>query len=134
MAAVPARTRRALPLVALVALAAGCGGGGGGGASDPAEQIAAGQDVYTASCAKCHGDQGQGGTGPVVIGGNRRIASYETTTRLYDYVSRTMPFDAPGTLAEDDYWNVIAFLLDENDLLPAGTSLGPDADPVELRR
>jgi S-disulfanyl-L-cysteine oxidoreductase SoxD len=69
-----------------------------------------------------------------VIGGNRRIASYQTTERLYDYVSRTMPFDAPGSLTEQQYWDAVAYLLDENELLPAETVLGPDTDPIELRR
>jgi mono/diheme cytochrome c family protein len=96
--------------------------------------VAAGSEVYAAECAQCHGDRGQGGTGPVVIGGNRRIASYQTTERLYDYVSRTMPFDSPGSLSEQQYWDAIAYLLDENDLLPADTVLGPDSDPIELER
>jgi cytochrome c len=90
--------------------------------------------VYAASCAKCHGAQGEGGTGPLVIGGSKRIASYGDTDRLYDYVSRTMPFDTPGSLTADEYWQVISFLLEENGLLPEDTVLGPDTEPVELRR
>jgi cytochrome c len=118
----------------LLAGAAGCGGEDNG-ASDQtqAEQVAAGQDVYAADCAKCHGEQGEGGTGPLLIGGSRRIASYENTDRLYDYVSRTMPFDDAGSLSEDEYWASIAFLLQENELLPADVVLGPDAD-VTLER
>jgi hypothetical protein len=68
------------------------------------------------------------------VGGNKRIASYENTKRLYDYVSATMPFDAPGSLAPEQYWNAIAYLLDENDLLPQDTVLGPESEPVELSR
>ncbi len=96
--------------------------------------MAAGQDVYAADCAECHGEQGEGGTGPLLIGGSKRIASYETTERLYDYVSRTMPFDNPGTLAEQQYWDVIAYLLDENELLPANSVLGPESESIELKR
>jgi mono/diheme cytochrome c family protein len=114
--------------------AAGCGGDDGGTAQSQDEQVAAGQDVYAAECARCHGEQGEGGTGPQVIGGSRRIASYETSTRLYDYVSRTMPFDDGGSLSEDQYWDSIAYLLDENDLLPAEVVLGPDAEEVTLER
>lgn len=98
------------------------------------DQTAAGRDVYAESCAKCHGAGGEGGTGPTVIGGSKRIASYQTTERLYDYVSRTMPFDTPGSLTPDQYWNVIAFLLDENQLLPEDTVLGPDTEPITLER
>lgn len=96
--------------------------------------MAAGRDVYVAECAKCHGEEGEGGTGPTVIGGSRRIASYESTTRLYDYVSRTMPFDDAGSLSEEQYWDSIAYLLDANELLPADVVLGPDADPITLER
>lgn len=90
--------------------------------------------MYAAECAQCHGENGEGGTGPLVIGGNKRIASYESTERLYDYVSRTMPFDEPGTLTPEQYWNVIAYLLDANDLLPPDTVLGPDSPSIELER
>jgi S-disulfanyl-L-cysteine oxidoreductase SoxD len=96
--------------------------------------VAAGRDVYAAECAKCHGEQGEGGTGPVVIGGSRRIASYGDTDRLYDYVSRTMPFDDAGSLSEDQYWEVIAYLLDANELLPAEVVLGPDSETITLER
>lgn len=141
----PFRSRRfaraaTLGSFALLIAFAGCGGGGngdgdGGGApASQAEQVAAGQGVYAADCAQCHGEQGQGGTGPLLIGGNKRIASYENTTRLFDYVSRTMPFDTPGSLSEQQYWDVIAYLLEENDLLPADTVLTPEADPVALER
>jgi cytochrome c len=124
----------------LIALT-GCGGddgnGGGNGSGAPgsqAEQVAAGQEVYAAECAQCHGDQGQGGTGPGLVGSGKRIASYQDTTRLYDYVSRTMPFDEPGSLTEQQYWDVIAYLLGENDLLPADTVLSPESEPLELTR
>jgi S-disulfanyl-L-cysteine oxidoreductase SoxD len=122
-------------LLGLVVAPAGCGGGDGDGdaAQSQDEQLAAGREVYAAECAKCHGDQGEGGTGPALVGGSRRIASYENTDRLYDYVSRTMPFDDAGSLSEDEYWASIAYLLQENDLLPAEVVLGPDAD-VTLER
>jgi mono/diheme cytochrome c family protein len=122
-------------LLVLVTAPAGCGGGDGDGdtAQSQDEQVASGQEVYAAECAKCHGDQGEGGTGPALVGGSRRIASYENTDRLYDYVSKTMPFDDAGSLSEDEYWASIAYLLQENDLLPAEVVLGPDAD-VTLER
>jgi hypothetical protein len=45
-----------------------------------------------------------------------------------------MPFDAPGSLSEDAYWNSIAFILEANGLLPENAVLGPDAEPIQLRR
>lgn len=117
----------------LLVASAGCGGDDGATAQTQDEQVAAGQNVYAAECAKCHGEQGEGGTGPVLIGGSRRIASYGDTDRLYDYVSRTMPFDDAGSLAEQEYWDSIAYLLDANELLPAET-VRPDAETITLER
>lgn len=95
----------------------------------------AGREVYTAECAQCHGVNGEGGTGPLVIGGGKRIASHGRTDRLYDYISRTMPFDEPGTLTQEQYWNVIGHLLKENELLPdEDTVLGPETESIELKR
>lgn len=45
-----------------------------------------------------------------------------------------MPFDEPGSLPADEYWQVIAFLLKENQLLPEQVVLDPEAEPLELRR
>ncbi len=118
----------------LLVASAGCGGDDGATAQTQEEQVAAGQDVYAAECANCHGEQGEGGTGPVLIGGSRRIASYGDTDRLYDYVSRTMPFDDAGTLSEEQYWDSIAYLLDANELLPAQAVLGPDSETITLER
>ena len=125
----------------MLVIPAGCGGGdddgadGGSGApASQADQIAAGREVYTAECAQCHGANGEGGSGPLLIGGNKRIATYQTTERLYDYVSSTMPFDEPGSLTADQYWNVIAYLLDANELLPPDTVLGPETEPIDLKR
>ena len=134
----PGRSRLAAAcgLLALILLtSAACGGGDDGAtAQTQEEQVAAGQDVYAAECAKCHGEQGEGGTGPVLIGGSRRIASYGDTDRLYDYVSRTMPFDDAGSLSEQEYWDSIAYLLDANELLPAEAVLGPDSETITLER
>ena len=37
----------------------------------------------------------------------------------------------PGSLSEQQYWDVIAYLLDENELLPADAVLGPDAETID---
>ena len=121
-------------LILLIGSAAACGGDDNGTAQSQDEQVAAGRDVYVDECAKCHGEQGEGGIGPVLIGGSRLIASYGDTDRLYDYVSRTMPFDDAGSLSEQQYWDSIAYLLDANELLPVDVVLGPDSETITLER
>lgn len=34
-----------------------------------------------------------------------------------------MPFDAPGSLHDEEYWAILAHILNENDQLPPDTEL-----------
>lgn len=98
-----------------------------------------GARVYEAQCAVCHGANGEGiAPNPPLVGreprdgfpfGNdpalvRTIGNYwpEATT-LFDYVKRTMPLSAPGSLSDDDVYSVTAHLLVANEILPAGARL-----------
>jgi cytochrome c len=49
----------------------------------------------------------------------RTIGNYwPYATTLYDYISRAMPQEAPGSLTPDDTYAVIAWLLARNGILP----------------
>ena len=39
-------------------------------------------------------------------------------TTVFDYVRRTMPFDEPGSLTNDEVYAVTAWLLWKNDIIP----------------
>ncbi len=91
-----------------------------------AEQSDRGRSVYLNSCAKCHGQQGEGGDGPRLIGSPNGLPDYKTAQGLFDFVSSQMPNDDPGTLKTEEYWDILAFILDANRLLPPDTVLGPD--------
>lgn len=80
--------------------------------------------MFAAQCARCHGDRGEGKIGPAITGPGR-LGGYRTAAGLYEYVHRTMPFDAPASLTEDEYWAVLAFILNSNGVLPPGVTLGP---------
>lgn len=81
------------------------------------DQIAAGEQVFTEACAVCHGSAGEGEVGPPLVG-EGRLAGFRTAKRLFDFVRVAMPNDAPGTLAEQEYFDVVAFLLVWNGLNP----------------
>jgi cytochrome c len=84
-------------------------------------QIAtAGKTVYASKCAGCHGDNGQGVTAPAVMGANAQLSKYNTAQGLLDYISISMPFNAPGKLSRQEYLNVLSFLLVQNNLVPSG--------------
>jgi cytochrome c len=94
---------------------------------------AEGAVVYAAKCATCHGASGEGGSAERLVGRNdgdsfafatnprlvRTIGSYwPYATTLYDYTSRSMPFGQPGTLAPDETYSLVAFLLFRNGVIP----------------
>ena len=85
-----------------------------------ANYVQAGKTVFAARCAMCHGAQGQGGSGPALIGSNASLGKYNTGQGLFNFVSVNMPFNAPGTLSRDEYLQVTSFILTENNFISAG--------------
>lgn len=84
--------------------------------------------MFRTHCAKCHGDTGEGkiGLGRTLVAPWDPLAGYHTADTLFAFVSRAMPSDNPGSLKEQEYWDVIAFLLDANGILPPGTHVHRD--------
>jgi len=86
----------------------------------------AGAEVYATSCAPCHGPVGEGTpiAGPLidsdpVSGFRRRTVGHfwPYATTAFDYVRRAMPWDAPGTLTDDQVYAVVAWILAENGVI-----------------
>jgi cytochrome c len=95
---------------------------------------AGGAPLYSARCAGCHGKTGTEGPNDVLVGRQpgdafpfakdpgapKTIGSYwPYATTAFDYIRRAMPPDAPGSLSDDDVYNLVAFLLVQNQLIPA---------------
>src|ERR1700761_8971534 len=95
--------------------------------------VSHGHEVYQSQCAACHGDNGQGGIGDRLVGGQgtlatskpiRTVGSYwPYAPTLFDYIRRAMPQNAPGSLSNDDVYAVSAYVLYLNQLLPAAPAL-----------
>jgi mono/diheme cytochrome c family protein len=62
---------------------------------------------------------------PAIIGPGR-LARHETAARLYEFLRTRMPWQAPGLLSDDEYWQLTAFLVDANGVPLDGINLGPD--------
>ncbi|GAC1480722.1 MAG: cytochrome c [Gemmatimonadaceae bacterium] len=93
-----------------------------------------GATIYAQKCASCHGVHGEGqGPYPKLIGREPRdgfpfatdakipktIGNYwPYSTTVYDYIHRAMPFNAPGSLAPDEVYSLVAYLLAENQVIP----------------
>ena len=83
-------------------------------------QADGGKIKYLTYCAMCHGPTLQGRAGPALTGPN--FASPKADFHVGDVftiVSNNMPATSPGTLAHDDYVQIMAFLLQQNGY-PAG--------------
>lgn len=93
-----------------------------------------GARVYATACAACHGATGVEGPNDKLVGREpregfpfgrdpkfsnmRTIGNYwPYATTLYDYIYRAMPFDRPGSLAPDDVYALVAFLLHKNEII-----------------
>jgi alcohol dehydrogenase (cytochrome c) len=90
-----------------------------------AAQAEAGAAVYARACAACHLPNLQGQTdAPQLAGPNFRSHwGYRPVGELLGYIRRTMPPHAPGSLTEEEYAAVVAYMLRENGLVASGVDL-----------
>lgn len=80
--------------------------------------------AYTASCARCHGERLEGGTGKPLVGdGFWRDFQARTVDYLHNYMAKNMPNGAPATLAPDVYLDLTAFILSRNEFPTGSTDL-----------
>jgi len=97
-----------------------------------------GEQVYMMRCAACHGEFGESaGRWPQVAGGQGSLKSADPVktvgsyfahlSTVIDYVRRAMPFGDAQSLANDEVYAVVAYMLflndivDENFVLSKGT-------------
>ncbi len=104
-----------------------------GSKKSPAKSNGAPPELYTSAqadsgkikfltyCAMCHGPTLQGRSGPALTGPNFASAKADFhVSDVFGIVANNMPATAPGTLAHDDYVEIMAFLLQQNGY-PAGS-------------
>lgn len=86
--------------------------------------------VYAGQCAACHGANLQGVKatgGPALVGGRGTLtakkpvktveSSWPYATTLFDYVKRAMPFNAPGSLSDNQVYAVVAYILMQDKII-----------------
>jgi cytochrome c len=108
--------------------------------------VATGAAIYAERCASCHGATGREGPDDVLVGGGQPLGwrvgrrpkgatpatignLFPYATTLFDYVRRTMPWAQPGSLTPDESYSLVAWLLHENGIVPAGATLDRESLP-----
>lgn len=96
-------------------------------------QAKRGEDVYTASCAHCHGKALQGGEEAPPLGA-AFISGWKGSTvgDLVAKIRRSMPDDAPASLTDQQYTDVVAFILGSNQYPAGKTELPIEAEKQKL--
>lgn len=80
----------------------------------PAEQAQRGENAFLASCTACHSSNEFNDTAFQTRWRNR------TARDLFDLMSATMPEDAPNSLPQDRYVEIVAYLLTLNGFPTSG--------------
>ena len=97
---------------------------GGAAFAQTEEQLARGEGTYSQQCSTCHGQD--------IVSS---IAGYPDASLFYNYISTAMPANAPGSLTDQQYVDIVAYLLAENghptgtEELPADTEVLAQIDP-----
>jgi S-disulfanyl-L-cysteine oxidoreductase SoxD len=90
--------------------------------------VKAGEAVYVAKCAACHGEFGESaGRWPQVAGGQGSLKSddpvktvgsyFAHLSTVIDYVRHAMPFGDAQSLTNDELYAVVAYMLFLNDIV-----------------
>ena len=85
------------------------------GGSYTADQAASGRTAYDRSCAGCHLRDLSGSTGPGLAGPVfSRSWANKSARELFDLTHATMPQGDEGSLSDEAYVNIIAYILQVN--------------------
>ena len=96
-----------------------------------------GAPVYTLYCFSCHGAEGRGQLNDVLVGGHGTLDGHAPlktvgsfwpyATTVFDYIRRTMPYQQPHSLSDDNVYALTAYLLflngiiEEDEVMDAAT-------------
>jgi len=95
-------------------------------ASFTAVQVSRGQGVFSSICGECHATGDFRGS-TFLYEWRRR-----TAWNFFRTVSETMPEDAPGSLSDQEYVDVVSYVLSLNGYEPGERELLPLRDALEL--
>jgi mono/diheme cytochrome c family protein len=105
---------------------------------DGAGTVPEGRRIYAEKCAACHGKTGKEGPYNQLVGpaGDtttraKTIGNYwPYATTVFDYIRRTMPYNEPGSLSDEEVYSLTAYLLHANGIIDSALVLQKDNLPA----
>ena len=99
--------------------------------------------MFAQKCAGCHGATGREGpndrlvepaTDTFAFGRDpslpRTVGNYwPYSTTVYDFINRAMPLQQPGSLEPDEVYSLVAWILHQNDIVPADAMMNAETLP-----
>jgi mono/diheme cytochrome c family protein len=97
-----------------------------------AEQAARGKTAYNSNCAVCHGNTMTNGTfGTPLAGEYFKGKWHGKTMRAFYDKAKTMPPPTPGSLPDDTYADIIAYVLATNGFASGDAELPVDSEALD---
>lgn len=104
--------------------------------------VAQGKAIYVIKCAGCHGMEGRELPGiklpaPALVSDTlagskpKTIGNYwPYATTVFDYIRRTMPYNLPGSLNDNEVYGLTAFLLSANHIIKPNMAVNAQTLPT----
>lgn len=105
--------------------------------------VAEGAVLFEDQCELCHGTPDEKGIADVLFGGHGTLGTPQSLatvgsywpypTTVFNYVRRAMPYVAPMSLTNSEYYSITAYLLHENGIIAEDDLINKDTLPkVEM--
>ncbi len=91
-----------------------------------ADQARKGQTLFYENCAECHGGNLEGNVGPALSGGDGNV-QWDSVGYVWDYMTGHMPAGNAGGLRQDEYLDIMSFILKSHGHRPGKTMLTPES-------
>ncbi len=98
-----------------------------------------GRILFQLHCQACHGPEGAGKPADRLVGGQgslgtempvKTVGSYwPYATTIFNYIRRAMPYTAPMSLSNDEYYALTAYLLQINEIISSDEIVNAETLP-----
>ena len=95
--------------------------------------------LFQLHCQACHGPEGAGSPADRLVGGQGTLGTEEPVktigsywpyaTTVFNYIRRAMPYTAPMSLSNDEYYALTAYLLKINEIIPSNQIIDAETLP-----